>query len=613
MTRLRIASLCLTMVALLAACSDPAQPSRRSATAASAPTTIDAAGDDDGAPATESAPAWQPAVPAILPDQVAPTLARARQALGAGWVEQGNSPGPGALELFLAVLKIEPANAAAGQGLDETLVALQARVPALVQDGKLDEAARIRGIVAATRPDHAGAAATAKWFADGRAAAAFVRQADEAAGKGRIVAPAGTSALDLYGRALERVPGFVPAIAGLERWQRIRLRGAWRAASGEDYDTADVLLEEARRLRPDSEDVMVMRLRIIELRQALSDALRGQGNAAVDKLDLEQADRSLAHLARVAAQPAAAEALRQRIDLARHYGPFKPAQTFSEALAAGGRGPEMVVIPYGRFTMGSPDDEAMRDVAEGPAHDVVFARGFAIARAETTVAEFRRFIAATGYRTLATRQGRSTVYDEKGGLMSEHAGVDWRRDHVGAVAPPQLPVMHLAFEDAQSYAAWLSRQTGQSYRLPSEAEFEYALRAGNPGAYPWGDAVPSRIVGNLTGDGDQSGSGRRWANAIAGYRDGYWGAAPVRSFPVEAYGTYDLTGNLSEWTLDCWHDNYQRAPKDGTAWINPGCTQRVVRGAGWASSLDQARSAFRLASDANTTSARLGFRVVREL
>lgn len=611
MTRLRNLSLSFIAAALLAACGDSGAPSRPAATREPAPAVVEA--QADALPETEATPAWQPAVPTLSPDQVDATLARARQALASGWVEQGNSPGPGALELFLAVLAVEPANPAATQGLAETLAALQARVPALVRAGKLEEAARIRNIVATTQPDHADAAATAKIYADGRAAAGLVLQAGDAADKGRIVTPAGTSALDLYGRALERVPGFVPALDGLQRWHRIRLRSAWRAASGEDYDSADALLEEARRLRPDSGDTLVMRLRIIELRQALTDALLGQGNAAVDKLDLDQAERSHAHLARIAAQPDAAAALRQRIHLARHYGPYKPAQYFTERLAAGGRGPELVVIPYGRFTMGSPDDEAMRDIAEGPAHAVTFARGFAIARSETTVAEFRRFVAASGYRSLATREGHSTVYDEKGGLMSEHEGVDWRRDHVGATATPQAPVMHVAFEDAQAYAAWLSRQTGQVYRLPSEAEFEYALRAGNPGAYPWGDAAPGRIVGNLTGAGDQSGSGRRWANAIPGYRDGYWGAAPVRSFPAETWGTFDLTGNLSEWTLDCWHDNYQRAPADGSAWINPGCSQRVVRGASWASSLDQARSAFRLASDATTTSARLGFRVVREL
>ena len=125
--------------------------------------------------------------------------------------------------------------------------------------------------------------------------------------------------------------------------------------------------------------------------------------------------------------------------------------------------------------------------------------------------------------------------------------------------------------------------------------------------------MPTRVVGNLTGDGDTSRLGRRWSNAIPGYTDGHWGPAPVRSFPAEAFGTFDLIGNVSEWVQDCWHDSYRRAPRDGSAWVNPGCSDRVIRGASWASSLDRARSAYRQSTPADTTNARVGFRVVREL
>ena len=87
----------------------------------------------------------------------------------------------------------------------------------------------------------------------------------------------------------------------------------------------------------------------------------------------------------------------------------------------------------------------------------------------------------------------------------------------------------------------------------------------------------------------------------------------MRNFPVEPFGTFDMIGNVAEWTLDCWHDSYQRAPVDGSAWVNPGCPRRVVRGASWSSAPDQARSAARQSAPAATTTARLGFRVVREL
>jgi formylglycine-generating enzyme required for sulfatase activity len=87
----------------------------------------------------------------------------------------------------------------------------------------------------------------------------------------------------------------------------------------------------------------------------------------------------------------------------------------------------------------------------------------------------------------------------------------------------------------------------------------------------------------------------------------------VRNFPVERFGTYDMIGNVSEWTMDCWHDSYQRAPVNGSAWVNPGCPMRTVRGASWSSSMDEARSAARQAMDPATSTARLGFRLVREL
>ena len=391
------------------------------------------------------------------------------------------------------------------------------------------------------------------------------------------------------------------------------LAKAWAAARAENFQAADKFLLAAEKLSPESADARVLNLRIIELRQARTDALLAQGNAAVSQLQLDRADRLLAHVARIAAQPAQVDLLRERIHLARHYGPFKPGQIFSERLAIGALAPEMVVVPYGRFSMGSADADSHLQASEQPRHEVVFARGFAIARNEITVADFRRFIIASKYLTLATRLGQSTVYDVKGAVFTEHTGVDWRYDHFGRAAPPELPVVHIAFEDAQAYAHWLSRQTGRRYRLPSEAEFEYVLRAGRDSLYPWGNGSPRVVLANLAGDGDLSPSGRHWSNAVPGYRDAFWGLAAVRTFPREPFGTFDMSGNVSEWTLDCWHDSYQRAPSNGSAWINPGCSQLVIRGAAWDSALDQARSAARQPADPGMRSAKLGFRVVREL
>jgi formylglycine-generating enzyme required for sulfatase activity len=155
--------------------------------------------------------------------------------------------------------------------------------------------------------------------------------------------------------------------------------------------------------------------------------------------------------------------------------------------------------------------------------------------------------------------------------------------------------------------------SAHTYRLPSEAEFEYVLRAGGESRFPWGDDRPPRVLENVTGDGDRSATKRSWNNSFASYSDGYWGAAPVRSFEANAFGVHDINGNVSEWVADCWHDGYSRAPNDASAWINRGCTERVIRGGSWASAPDQVRSAFRIGAEPETTSARVGFRVVREL
>jgi formylglycine-generating enzyme required for sulfatase activity len=559
------------------------------------------------------APEWQSRIPEIAPTQVKQTLQQADAALARGQLERGSSPGPGALELYLAVQGVDPDNAAAQLGVQSALDALLERGRLALRDGRLGDAERIELIARSLLGEHADLPVYRQFLARARSAEEWLDKAEAAGKAGRITAPAGESAIDYLQRAEQAFADFAPAAAARKRWNQELLQKAWTAAQDEDFKAADAALLESGRLLPRSVEARVVDLRIIELRQARTQAALAAGNRAVDRLQLDQAEAALAHAGRIAAQQTGVEALRERIRLARHYGPFKPRQVFVEKLASGGPAPEMVVVPFGKFTMGSPDGDEQGQDNERPAREVAFERGFAIARNEITVADFRRFVTASQYRTWATRAGHSTVYDEKGGVFSEHEGVDWRRDHVGRVASPALPVVHVTLSDAQAYARWLSAQTGQRYRLPSEAEFEYVLRGGSQERYPWGSGPPRRIVGNLPGDGDLSRLGRRWGNAIPGYRDAFWGPSPVRIFAPERFGTFDMIGNVSEWTLDCWHDSYQRAPVDGSAWVNPGCPTHVVRGASWGSSLDQARSASRLPMDTDTSTARLGFRVVREL
>ncbi|HEY4554832.1 MAG TPA: formylglycine-generating enzyme family protein, partial [Lysobacter sp.] len=432
---------------------------------------------------------------------------------------------------------------------------------------------------------------------------------------GRI-GEAGGGAIAEFREALRLRPGDTRALQGLAASESALIRRAEAAAQEDNYARAAQWLEHASRVRPDAGTVDDARRRIAEQRAARVRALRDEGIAALTEDDgIDTARQRLAALLRIApaADPAAVE-LRERIDLAVHYGLFRPGQVFTDALVQGvGRGPQMVVVPHGAFRMGAgPDDRAGSD-AERPTRNVRFERGFAMSRYEVTVGEFRRFVNASGHRPRSTRRGYSIAYDERAGNLVRRSGADWSTDYAGAPADDRLPVVHVSARDAAAYAQWLSEQTGQRYRLPSEAEFEYALRAGESGIYPWGDGTPPPGSGNYTGALDESPSGRRWRNAFPGYGDNAWGPAPVGRYAPNRFGLHDMAGNVAEWVADCWHDTYRRAPQGGEAWVNPGCRSRVVRGGSWASSPAQTRSAWRQSSDADNTNARIGFRVVREI
>jgi formylglycine-generating enzyme required for sulfatase activity len=174
-------------------------------------------------------------------------------------------------------------------------------------------------------------------------------------------------------------------------------------------------------------------------------------------------------------------------------------------------------------------------------------------------------------------------------------------------------VVHVSWNDATAYVRWLASGTGKPYRLPSESEFEYALRAGRAAVYWWGDGVPPKALENLTGERDVSPRRRQWSTYFEGYEDGYWGPAPVGSFEGNPFGLNDMAGNVGEWVQDCWHDTFMRAPVDGSAWLNPGCRLRTIRGGYWASSPDQARAAYRLSANPDRHDARIGFRIARDL
>ena len=352
------------------------------------------------------------------------------------------------------------------------------------------------------------------------------------------------------------------------------IRRAEERAAQNDFDGAEKWLKLADRVRPAMTTVDDARdAHRDATSRAASMPLRDKGMAVLMRENgLPEARRTLSDMLRIAppGDPAAAE-LRTRIDQVAHYGLFRPGQVFTDALRSGARGPQMVVVPHGGFRMGAREGETDASSSERPLHYVRFDRGFAMARTETTVGEFRRFVQATNYKPRAVRRGHSIVYDERSGTLARRSGVDWRHDYVGQLATDAMPVLHVSARDAEAYAQWLSQQTGERYALPSEAQFEYAERAGSEGSLAWSSRIPPRCAGNVTGARDRSPDGpHAGATPSSGYARWLLGPRAGRPFPANAFGLHDLSGNVSEWVADCWHDGYRRAPADGQAWVNPG-------------------------------------------
>lgn len=439
----------------------------------------------------------------------------------------------------------------------------------------------------------------------------LLEQASSLVQQGKLEGQGDDTALAVYRQVLSLDPENVVARQGLQRVQQASLDRALTAAAQNEDQKAAAALADAAAILPSSRALADTRARIAAMRSGRAENLMAQATSALDAGNVGLAQR-LAEQA--GALGASTDAFLAKLKNARDYASYHPGQVFSDHfLDIVGQAPAMVVIPSGNFMMGVPPRTGAQASAEQPQHEVTIATGFAMARTEVTVAEFRAFVRASGYVPDSDRLGGSSVYDESNGRMQQRSGADWQDDYAGQRAKGNDPVVNVSWNDANAYAEWLSKRTGKQYRLPTEAEYEYAERAGTTTRYWWGDGAPERNVENLTGDRDRSPAHRSWANAFKDYDDGYWGPAPVRSFLPNPFGLYDMSGNVSEWVTDCWHENYVRAPADGSAWVNPGCSERVIRGGSWGSAPDQDRSSFRQGASADARSGRVGFRVVRDL
>jgi formylglycine-generating enzyme required for sulfatase activity len=246
---------------------------------------------------------------------------------------------------------------------------------------------------------------------------------------------------------------------------------------------------------------------------------------------------------------------------------LKPGDIFKECSA---ECPEMVVVPAGEFMMGSPENEPGHNADESPQHKVAIAKPFAISKFEITFDEWDACVTLGGCAVQAGDKG-------------------WGRG--------TRPVINVSWDDAQQYVAWLSKQTGKPYRVLSEAEWEYAARAGSDKAYSWGNEVGA-------GNANCNSCGSQWDAKQT---------APVGSFAANAFGLYDMHGNVWEWVEDCYHGNYTGAPTDGSPWVSRGCSGRVLRGGSWFSFPQVLRAAYRFRLSSEDRYNYFGFRLGRTL
>lgn len=550
--------------------------------------------------------------PAPVTEAVASLLKRARAAEAQGRLVE---PADGsAVALYREVLAQDENNAEAEQGLKRIGGAMRDWAIAAMERGENAEARRFVAAFAALPHADAELAQLEARLRVLNQVMPLLAEAAELLRAGKALGDGDDNALAVYRRAWALDPGNGLVDQGLAQIERGFLDRALAAAAQDDFDGADRILAEAAAVRPGSQEQQDTRTRIEGLRHQRAESVLAQARSALDAGNADLAESLLQRALAVSPDLPGVDDFNQRLSNARLYASFRPGEVVRDTfLATAGQAPPLVVIPTGSFVMGSPADEEGHRDNEEPQRRVEITAGIAFGQSEVTVGQFRDFVNATGYVTEAERAGSGSYYDENTGRLTDRRGMSWKNDYSGGRAGDDLPVVNVSWNDATAYLQWLSQQTGKTYRLPSEAEFEYALRAGSSTRYPWGDGDPRDPVGNFTGDGDRSPKKRSWARAFLDYSDGYWGPAPVRRYPANAFGLYDMVGNVSEWVEDCWHDNYTRAPRDHQAWVNPGCATRVIRGGSWGSAPDQVRSAWRAGLAAGARSAQVGFRIVREL
>ncbi len=281
--------------------------------------------------------------------------------------------------------------------------------------------------------------------------------------------------------------------------------------------------------------------------------------------------------------------------------------------------PEMVVIPAGSAVIGSGPEETARenmpDTAssrERPQHKVMIARPFAVGRFKVTKGQYASFVKETG----RTDAAGCSIWDFAAGRWNQDPEKSWRDP--GFSQGDNEPAVCVSWADAKDFVAWLSRKTGRSYRLLAEAEWEYAARAGTATARYWGDGrdqacTYANVFDFPAAQRLASEEARKNPDKYFSCDDGHIFTAPVGNFRPNQFGLYDVIGNAWEWVEDCFHDTYDGAPSDGSAWTVGECKYRVQRGGGWGNPPGYSRSARRDRVAPDLHAHTMGLRVSRTL
>ena len=281
-----------------------------------------------------------------------------------------------------------------------------------------------------------------------------------------------------------------------------------------------------------------------------------------------------------------------------------PGSTFRDCAQC----PEMVVVPSGSYEMGAPAFEEGRGDDEGPMHRVTIAEPFAVGVYEVTREEFGRFAQERGF--LAGRGNGCWFWRaESDAKFEKDSDRNWHNP--GYAQTDQHPVVCVNWRDAQTYVKWLSRTTGESYRLLSEAEWEYVARGGTQTAWNWGDQETDQC--RHANGRDRSAKQRYPKWKAAKCDDDAVHTSEVGKYKANAFGVHDTAGNVWEWVADCWNESYAGAPADGSAWTSGDCSKRVLRGGSWLGGPRNLRSAVRYRDLTGNRSNDGGFRMARTL